>query len=240
VSIRVLLADKDPDFLDVMTYGLRRAGFLVHSASNGFEALESFRTENPDIVLLDVSMPGGTGIQVCSKIRALSSKPIILFSGVDHEEEVIHAFEVGADDYLTKPFSVKHLVMRMKAIHRRTGGRPGDILPRRLVSGPLVMDLDSFTASVGDNLLKLTRLEFRLLFYLAGNAGRVVATERLIDFAWGYDKEHEGDLLKTHMSHIRQKLREAKVLAITIRALPGVGYVLDLESVKRRSLPVEL
>ncbi len=228
MSIRVLLADDDLDFLDVTAYALRRAGFAVSAVSNGEEALESWRVEEPDIVLLDVGMPNMAGTQVCQTIRTTSSTPVVLVSGTRRESDIIRGFEAGADDYLTKPFSVQQLVMRLRAIHRRSSGRATDVIPKHLVLEPMVIDLDAFAVQIDGKPVQLTRLEFRLLYCLAANEGRVVATSRMIDFASGLDGEGDGSLLKTHVSHIRRKLREVSDWPIAIRAFPGVGYSLHL------------
>ena len=230
MSIRVLLADDDLDFLDVTAYALRRAGFVVSTASNGEDALESWRQEEPDIILLDVGMPSIPGVQVCQTIRTSSTTPVVLLSGTRRETDIVLGFEAGADDYLTKPFSIQHLVMRLRAIHRRTSGQTADIIPKHLVLEPLVIDLDSFGIELDGRPVQLTRLEFRLLYCMAANCGRVVSTPRLIDFAWGLDGEGDGSLLKTHVSHIRRKLREVSDYPIAIRAYPGVGYSLHIGS----------
>jgi DNA-binding response OmpR family regulator len=231
VSIRVLLADDDKDFLDVTAYGLRRAGFAVSTVSNGEEALDSMDAEEPDIALLDVDMPFLAGIQACQRIRDSSQMPVVLMSGNRHESEIVKGFAAGADDYLVKPFSVQHLVMRLRAILRRTRTRGVDVTPHHLAMGPLTIDLDAFEVTVEDKPVRLTRLEFQLFYGLAANVGRVVSTSRLIDFGWGMDGEGDVSLLKTHFSHIRRKIREVSDLPLTIRAMPGAGYRLDLPTV---------
>jgi DNA-binding response OmpR family regulator len=229
VSIRVLLADDDKDFLDVTAYGLRRAGFTVSAVVNGKEALESLIAEEPDIALLDVDMPFLPGIQACQRIRDSSEMPVVLMSGNRHESEIVKGFAAGADDYLVKPFSVQHLVFRLRAILRRTRNRGADVTPHHLVIGPLTIDLDSF--EVEERPVRLTRLEFQLFYGLAANIGRVVSTSRLIDFGWGIDGEGDVSLLKTHFSHIRRKIKGVSDLPLTIRAMPGAGYRLDLPTV---------
>jgi len=216
------------DFLDVTAYALRRAGFVVNTASNGDEALECWRSEDHDIVLLDVNMPEVQGIQVCQVIRCTSSVPVVLMSGNKREGEIIRGFEVGADDYIAKPFSPQHLVMRLRAIHRRASGQTVEVTPRHLVLPPLVVDLDSFSVTMSGSPVRLTRLEFLLFYCLAANIGRVVSTSRLIDFAWGLDGEGDVSLLKTHFSHIRRKMSEASEHPIAIRALAGAGYSLHI------------
>jgi DNA-binding response OmpR family regulator len=231
VSIRVLLADDDKDFLDVTAYGLRRAGFTVSAVGNGKEALDSLISEEPDIALLDVDMPFLPGIQACQRIRDSSEMPVVLMSGNRHESEIVKGFAAGADDYLVKPFSVQHLVFRLRAILRRTRSRGADVTPHHLAIGPLTIDLDSFEVTVEEHPVRLTRLEFQLFYGLAANVGRVVSTSRLIDFGWGMDGEGDVSLLKTHFSHIRRKIKEVSNVPLTIRAMPGAGYRLDLPTV---------
>jgi len=224
------MADDDVDFLDVTAYALRRAGFEVNAVSNVTDVLGSLRTELPDIFVLDVNMPQLAGTQICQTIRKSSTTPVILMSGNRAETEIIKGFAAGADDYVTKPFSVQQLVMRLRAIHRRASGRMVDVTPRHITIGPLAIDLDSFQVTLEERAIRLTRLEFRLLYCLAANIGRVVTTSRLIDFGWGLDGEGDVSLLKTHFSHIRRKLSVSQH-PIVVRALPGVGYSLHMDSV---------
>lgn len=235
VSTRVLIADHDADFLDVTAYALSRAGFDVSKASNGEAALEVSRAENPDIVLLDVAMPDRSGIQVCEAIRSASTTPVVLLSSRPEEGDIIRGFEAGADDYVIKPFSVRHLVLRLRAILQRVTSQAAAVTPRRLVSGPLLIDLDAFVVQLETRPVQLTRLELHILYYLAANADRVVSTSRLIDFAWGLDGEADASLLKTHISHIRRKLREVSDWPITIRACPGLGYSLHIGPLQNAS-----
>ncbi len=231
MSIKVLLADDDRDFLDVTAYALRRAGFTVEAVSNGLEVLDALKVDEPDIVLVDVDMPQLSGTQVCQSIRETAQTPVVLISGNRREGEIIQGFAAGADDYIVKPFGVQHLVMRLQAILRRTRARIPEVTPRHLNIAPLVIDLDSFEVTVEDKPIRLTRLEFRLLYCLAANLGRVVSTARLIDFGWGMDGEGDVSLLKTHFSHIRRKLKEASDTQMTIQALPGAGYKLQIEAI---------
>src|SRR4051794_19741967 len=145
MSTRILLADDDQDFLDVTAYGLRRVGFIVEAVSDGAEALDALNAldvERPDIVLMDVEMPKYSGIEVCESIRESSRTPVVLVSGSHHEKDIIRGFAAGADDYVVKPFSVQHIVMRLQAILRRTNARGAELTPQRLVAPPLVIDLD--------------------------------------------------------------------------------------------------
>jgi DNA-binding response OmpR family regulator len=227
MSIRVLLADDDLDFLDVTAYALRRAGFVVDTVTNGSDALQSWNNDH-DIVLLDVNMPTMAGIDVCRQIRGSSLVPVVLISGNRRESEIVRGFEAGADDYVAKPFSPQQLVMRLQAIYKRATGHTAEVTPHRIALPPLVIDLDSFSATVSGQPVHLTRIEFRLLYALAANVGRVVTTSRLMDFAWGMDGEGDAALLKTHFSHIRSKLNQAAEHSMEIRALAGTGYGLHI------------
>jgi DNA-binding response OmpR family regulator len=228
MSTRILLADDDEDFLEVTAYGLRRAGFAVDGVSSGAEALQAVQNDEPDIALIDVDMPKMSGMEVCEFIRASSQMPVVLIGGRHQETEIIRGFTAGADDYVVKPVGVQHLVVRLQAILRRTNARGSDLSPQRLSIPPLLIDLDSFEATVENKPVQLTRLEFRLLHCLAANFGRVVSTSRLIDFGWGLDGEGDASLLKTHFSHIRRKIAEITDAPLSIRALPGTGYKLQI------------
>jgi DNA-binding response OmpR family regulator len=175
-------------------------------------------------------MPNIQGIEVCKAIRRSSQVPVVLMSGSRREADMIQAFQAGADDFVTKPISIQHLALRLTALSRRAAGQNADVTPRRLVFDRLSIDLDAFSVTVDDNPVRLTRLEFRLLYCLAANLGRVVSSSRLIDFAWGLDGEGDASLLKTHFSHIRRKLQGAAPDApFSIRAFPGAGYSFQLE-----------
>ena len=220
--MKILLADDDADLLDVTTLALRREGFAVIGASDGAQALRRWRQEHPDIVVLDVTMPQLDGFAVCRQIRAVGTTPVVLLTALHREEEVIRGFEAGADDYVTKPFSPRQLAMRLRAIWRRSAdGEPEPARELRL--GPLALDAESHGVTLGERALHLTPIEFRLLFILAANQGRVVGTARLVEYGWGYDG---GDvsLLKTHISHLRKKLGLPLDDLGEIRAIARVGY----------------
>ncbi len=220
--MKILLADDDADLLDVTAYALRREGFAVIAANDGAQALRRWQQEHPDIVVLDVNMPQLDGIAVCRQIRDAGLTPIILLTALNQEEQIIRGFEAGADDYVTKPFSPRQLAMRLRAIWRRSAN--GEAEPaRELRLGPLVLDAESHEVLLGERPIHLTPIEFRLLFILAANTGRVVSTARLVEYGWGYDG---GDvsLLKTHVSHLRKKLGLPLDALGEIRAIPRVGY----------------
>ena len=166
MSIRVLLADDDLDFLDVTAYGLRRAGFFVSTATNGLEALECFGGTSPDIVLLDLNMPEIAGIPLCQKIRKTSPVPVVLMSGSKRESDIVEGFQAGADDFVTKPISMQQLIMRLRAICRRVSHQSADVTPRHLVIGPLII--------VGRRLRTLSRESQDRIADTSGLAGETL------------------------------------------------------------------
>jgi DNA-binding response OmpR family regulator len=222
--MKVLIADDDADLLDLMTYALRREGYTVLAAVDGKQALQRFESETPDIVLMDVHLPKVNGFEVVRRIRQDAETPLIMLTACDEEEDVVRGLHLGADDYVTKPFSVKQLTHRMKAVLRRCRTDPYREPVSELRVGDLALDLQSYEVTKAGERVQLTPLEFRILYMLAMNEGRVIPYSRLVEYAWGYDSG-DANLLKTHICHIRKKLG----LGTTpggIRAVAGVGYSL--------------
>ena len=223
--MKVLLVEDDLDLLDLTTYALRREGYSVLAAVDGQQALQRWEEETPDIILLDVHLPKLNGFEVCRRIRAESETPIIMLTARSEEEDIVRGLQVGADDYVTKPFSAKQLSARMKAVLRRCRSDPYREPVSELRVGDLVLDLQSHEAIKGGRSIQLTPLEFRILYMLAMNAGRVIPYSRLVEYAWGYDGGRS-NLLKTHICHIRKKLGLSASQRDGIRAVPDVGYSL--------------
>ena len=223
--MKVLAVDDDVDLLDLISYALRREGYSVVTAADGQQGLARWESERPDLVLLDVKLPKLTGFDVCRRIRHESDTPVILLTASDEEEHVVHGLQMGADDYVIKPFSAKQLVARMKAVLRRSQADPYREAVREVRAGDLVLDLQSHEATKADVSVELTALEFRILYMLAMNEGRVVPYSRLVEYAWGYDGG-DSNLLKTHICHVRKKLGLPAHGQGSIRAVPTVGYTL--------------
>jgi len=223
--MKILLADDDSDMLDVTAYALRREGFNIIVATNGAQALRRWQSDDPDLVLLDVSMPRGNGFEVCRKIRQTSMTPIIMLTGADDEEHVVKGFLHGADDYVTKPFSAKQLALRIRAVMRRCSSTPAQEISQELRVGDFLLDIESCQAHRGTETVQLTALEFRILHALAMNEGHVVSFRRLVERAWGYDGG-DASMLKTHVSHIRKKLSLQPGSPGHIGVVHGVGYYL--------------
>jgi DNA-binding response OmpR family regulator len=222
--MKIMLVDDDPDLLDVTAYALRREGFTVLLAQDGEQALRRWQAETPDVVVLDVVLPALDGLQVCRVMRQRQDTPVILLSGRTDEEHIVQGFRAGADDYVTKPFSPRQLALRIRAVARRAARSTEPDHAGDLQFGDLTIEVESHEVRRGEQTIRLTPTEFRLLYMLASNLGRVVSGARLLAYAWGYDAD-DTTLLKTHVSHLRKKL--APLLqpdTLDIQAIPRVGY----------------
>ena len=229
--MKVLLIDGDQDLLDVMTYALRREGYEVSSAADGLTGLDLLQRESPDFVVLDVRLPRIDGFEVCRRIRHVSEVPIIIVSSRTDEEDILRGLQLGADDYVTKPFSLKQLAARMETVLRRCRANRHDRAERLVQAGDLTLSLQTHEVTRGDVPVRLTPLEFRILYLLAMNEGQVIPYARLVDYAWGYEGG-DANLLKTHICHIREKLSLPLNGEGSIVSLPTVGYRLE----KRRTV----
>jgi DNA-binding response OmpR family regulator len=222
--VKVLLVDDDADLLDLMHYALRREGYTVLTALDGQQALQRWEAERPDLVLLDGNLPKVDGFEVCRRIRHDSETPVIMLTARDEEADVLRGLQLGADDYVTKPFSARVLAARMKIVMGRL--KRGEPAQARIQAGDLVLDLQSHEATKAGKPVQLTPLEFRILSLLAMNEGRVIPYSRLVEYAWGYYDEGTSALLKTHICHIRKKLALPTTGPGSIKAVLAVGYSL--------------
>src|SRR4051812_13166053 len=224
--MKVLVVDDDADLLDLLGYALSRAGYTVLTAADGPQALRRYEAEQPDLVVLDGNLPKLNGFEVCRRMRQAAETPIIMLTARDEEEDVLRGLQLGADDYVTKPFSPKQLLARMKTVLRRCRTDRYDQPAREVRCSDLVLELDSQHVTKAGRSVQLTPLEFRILFLLAMNAGRIIPYGRLVEYVWGYDGGEAGQL-KTHVCHIRQKLGLEPGQPGGIRAVTGVGYSLE-------------
>ena len=230
--MRILVADGDVDSLDMTTYALRREGFQVSTSTTAADALVRWQTDRPNLMLLDAALPQGGGLEVCRRVRLADETPVIVLSERADDEQVIQAFRLGADDFVPRPFSARQLVARINALWRRRGTGDAPEPQREVRAGSLLLDVDSHEVQRHGHTTRLTPTEFRLLYILAINAGRVVSGARLVEYGWGYD-ESDVLLLKSHICHIRRKLRLTRGVPGDISAVPGVGYRLTLEHSER-------
>lgn len=229
--MKALIIDDDRDLLDVMTYAFRREGYEITCATDGLQAIDRLRADEPDIVVLDIRLPRLNGFEVCRRIRHISEVPIIMVTARGEEHDVLRGLQLGADDYVTKPFSLKQLAARMETILRRCRTDPYRRAVSTVRAGNLELSLQSYEVIRDGDAIQLTPLEFRILYMLAMNEGQVIPYARLVDYAWGYEGG-DANLLKTHICHIRQKLNLPLEGEGAIRALATVGYSLVKQKAK--------
>ena len=223
---KVLVVDGDAHIRDVVCFALRREGFDTLEASTGQAAVEKFEAEQPDLIVLDVLMPEGDGIAVCKQIRQSSIAPIIFLSSKDAEADRIKGLDIGGDDYVTKPFSVRELIARVKAALRRIDDQ-SVVRENHLSIGPLNMNIESRTASVNDQMLDLTRTEFDLLTAMAHQDGKVLAREKLMAGAYAANRIVSDRTIDSHIRRLRKKLRDLGV--DPIHTVHGVGFRLSFK-----------
>ncbi|MDX6327591.1 MAG: two-component system, OmpR family, response regulator RegX3 [Nocardioidaceae bacterium] len=219
---RVLVVEDEESYSDPLAYLLRREGFEVAVADTGTAALEEFERAGADIVLLDLMLPELSGTEVCRRIRASSNVPMIMVSAKGDEVDRVIGLELGADDYVTKPYSPRELVARIRAVLRR--GSDVDLAPATLEVGPVRMDVDRHVVTIRGDQTPFPLKEFELLEMLLRNAGRVLTRAQLIDRVWGSDYVGDTKTLDVHVKRLRSKLEEdpgAPVHLVTVR---GLGY----------------
>src|SRR5580658_2965575 len=201
--MKVLIADDDRDLLDLIAFTLSQAGFLPIKAQDGNEALGLFAGEAPDLIVLDINLLGDSGFKVCETIRTRSAVPIMMLTARNEEEDLVRSLELGADDYLTKPFSPRTLLARIRALMRRAGMENSG----PLVAGRVRLNVEDHTVEIGAAAaVRLTKLELRLLQMLLVNAGRTVGSDRLLVHIWGHRNSGDRQLLKQLVHRLRQKI----------------------------------
>ena len=229
VKERILVADDEEDVLELVAMNLVSAGFQVLRSEDGTSALDVARKECPSLIVLDLMMPGMTGLEVCKALKhddATAEIPIVLLTAKTAEIDRILAFELGADDYVTKPFSPRELVLRVKAILRRRMESVASTDERSLQAGRINLDLERHNVVVEGAQVELTAIEFKLLTALMERRGRVQSREALLSTVWGMDREIEPRTVDTHLRRLREKLGQAGDQIHTVR---GFGYRLDEE-----------
>jgi two-component system, OmpR family, response regulator VicR len=226
MSQRVLVVEDEPSVSNLLAYNLRKARYEVQIASDGRQALQLTRDLMPDLIVLDLMLPEIDGLDVCREIRRKSDVPIIILTAQGEEIDRVVGLELGADDYICKPFSVRELLARIKAVLRRTATVPSS--PDTTISGPgqLWLDIERREARVLSNLLELSKLEFDLLHLLLTHPGRVFTREDLLEQVWGYDFAGDTRAVDSSIKRLRTKLRSTDPPADFIVAVRGIGYKL--------------
>jgi DNA-binding response OmpR family regulator len=225
--MKILVADDDLDLLGLVAYSLSQAGYLVVKAGDGHAALATFDAEAPDLVILDINMPGTSGFDVCTAIRARGDVPVMMLTARGEEQDLVKALDLGADDYLTKPFSPKTLLARVKALLRRS---TADRAQAPLAAGRVTLDIENYTVRIaGGEPISLTKLELRLLQMLLAQAGRAVSSDRLLVQVWGHRGSGDRQLLKQLVHRLRQKIEANPAVPQLLQTAAPSGYKLIVE-----------
>ncbi len=224
---RVLVVEDEDSFSDALSYMLRREGYEVSVAATGPDALAAFDRAGADLVLLDLMLPGLSGTEVCRALRQRSNVPIIIVTARDSEVDKVVGLELGADDYVTKPFSSRELVARIRAVLRR-GGEPEEIATNALEAGPVRMDVERHTVTVDGRGVSLPLKEFDLLELLLRNAGRVLTRGQLIDRVWGADYVGDTKTLDVHVKRLRSKVEPDPANPKYLVTVRGLGYKFEV------------
>ncbi len=223
---RILVVDDEPSITEFVSYNLEKEGWEVQVAANGDEALELAAATAFDLVVLDVMLPGIDGYEVCRRLRAISTVPVLFLSARDTELDKVVGLEIGGDDYLAKPFGVRELTARVKALLRRAqpGVREQGTVGESVEVAGILLDEGAHVATSGDNPIDLTPREFELLACLMRHAGKVLSREQLLRDAWGWEYLVETKTVDTHVKRLRDKLEAAEVDPSLVETVRGYGY----------------
>lgn len=234
---KILVVDDESSIVTLLQFNIEKAGFDVVTAEDGRTGYELALTEKPDLIVLDLMLPEMDGIEVCKQLRQDKVEtPILMLTAKDDELDKIIGLELGADDYLTKPFSPREVVARIKAILRRSAGKSADVEPevapkeKALHVGDLKILTESYEVYLQEELLDLTPKEFELLLYLANHRGKVFSRDQLLDAVWNYDYIGETRIVDVHVSHLRDKIEADTKKPQYIKTIRGFGY--KMENVK--------
>jgi DNA-binding response OmpR family regulator len=222
--VKILVADDDRDMVDILSYWLKGHGYEVVRAFDGEQAIKRWRETLPDLVILDVEMPKIDGFEVCRQMRNETNSMVLILTAHDQEEDEIRGLELGADDYLRKPFSPRQLLARIKAILRRASNVRGSASSSTITVGPFSLDAMRHEVVRDGVKIRLTPTESRLLHLLMTHTGQVLTTDMIIERVWGYDEAGDSGLVKTHIRHLRQKIEPNANQPRYITTVPGVGY----------------
>lgn len=221
----VLLVEDEESFVEALQIGLKREGFRIEVARDGEEAIELFERVQPDLILLDLMLPKLSGVDVCRRIRNVSAVPIIMVTAKSAEIDTVVGLEIGADDYVFKPYRMRELVARMRAVLRRSTGDTAEIeIPHMLRIGDVVMDTEQHQVLVRGEVIQLPLKEFELLHILLDNAGRVLTRDTLIDRVWGSDYVGDTKTLDVHIKRLRAKIETDPANPVCITTIRGLGY----------------
>ena len=225
---KILVVDDEPDIVELVAYNLKKEGFIVSSASDGEEALAKIREENFDFIILDLMLPGMPGMEICRVLRndpKTRNLPVIMLTAKGEEVDKILGLEVGADDYLTKPFSPRELLARIRAVMRRTSGKKEEEKVIRI--GDLTINKETYTVTKRDLPLSLSSTEFRLLLYLVERKGKVFNRDQLLDAVWKDEAFVEPRTVDVHVRRLRTQIEDDPANPKYLRTKRGIGYYVD-------------
>jgi DNA-binding response OmpR family regulator len=228
MSPKILIVDDEPPIIDLLSYNLKQAHYDVVIARDGQQALDQARQEQPDLIILDLMLPKLDGLEVCRTLRRERDVPIIMLTARDAEIDRVVGLELGADDYVVKPFSVRELMVRVKNVLRRTAHLVPDEEPGVVQAGSLTIDAPRHEAHLGEAELDLTALEFQLMHTFVRHAGQVLSREQLVEQVWGYDYLGDLRVVDAAVKRLRAKLHQAAPESELIATVRGVGYKLEL------------
>jgi two-component system response regulator RegX3 len=221
---RILVVEDEPSFSEAISFLLRKEGFEVGVAETGQAGLDEFERHGADLILLDLMLPGLSGTEVCRQIRSKSQVPIIMLTAKDTEIDKVVGLELGADDYVTKPYSSRELIARINAVLRRTQNPEAEVENGIITIGPVRLDIDRHQMSVDGKAVPLPLKEFELLEFLMRNSGRVLTRTQLIDRVWGSDYFGDTKTLDVHIKRLRAKIEKDPAEPIFIQTVRGLGY----------------
>ena len=233
---KILIVDDEQPIRTLLDYNLKQSNFVTIMAADGEEAVLKVESENPDLILLDLMLPKLDGIEVCKLLRQRNiNTPIIMLTAKGEETDKVLGLEIGADDYMTKPFSPREVVARVKAVLRRSGERTGlneeeDGLVLR--SGPISVHPEQYEAFLNEEPLEFTPKEFELLVYFMQNKNRVLTRDQLLSAVWNYDFAGDTRIVDVHVSHLREKIEENTRKPIFIKTVRGIGYKFEEQKLK--------
>jgi two-component system KDP operon response regulator KdpE len=224
MNVTVLVVDDEKPLRDFVRRNLEARGYKVLNAANGLEALAIFKNEQVDLVILDVMMPHLDGLDTARRIRADSRVPIIILTAMGEEADKVRAFDLGVDDYLTKPFGIGELLARIKAVLRRSNWDPSLIAEQRISRGAIAVDMARHEVTIHGRSADLTPIEFNLLVYLMRHAGKVLSHRDILQNVWGKEYGNEVEYLRVYMGHLRQKVEADPLQPKYILTERGIGY----------------
>lgn len=224
---RILVVEDEPTYRETLAFNLERDGFEVETAADGPAAIDAFETNGADLVVLDLMLPGMSGNEVCRRIRNTSNVPIIMLTAKDSEIDKVVGLEIGADDYVTKPYSYRELVARIRAVLRRMVDAPSDVDDAEVLTvGGIEMDTDAHEVRVRGDLVAMPLREFELLELFLRNPDRVLTRGQILDRIWGIDYVGDSKTLDVHVKRIRAKIEEDPVRPTALLTVRGLGYKL--------------